>query len=238
MDIQPNGDQGIIIRFAEEVTPELNTKVQQLLLILEKASIPGVIEMVPAYNSIAIYYNPSVMLYLELRETVLKLTRELFESNVISKRIIHIPVHYGGEDGPDLERLACHAGLDLDEVIELHKEPKYLVYMLGFLPGFPYMGGLNSKLVIPRLKSPRGVVPSGSVGIAQEQTGIYPIESPGGWNIIGRTPLPIFNPQNQEDAFLFQPGDYAQFYKVSNAEYLEIEKMVQNSTFKLEIEHF
>jgi inhibitor of KinA len=195
------------------------------------------VEWVPAYKSVTIYYNPGEILYHELRDAVYELGNETKNIENHPNRVVHVPVLYGGEEGPDLERLAKHANLEKNDVITLHKEPLYFVNMLGFLPGFPYLSGLNPKLVIPRLKNPRGRIPAGSIGIAHEQTGIYPTESPGGWNIIGRTPLTLFAPLKQVDVFLFQPGDSVKFYEITKQEFHDIELQLEKEEFQVRVDY-
>ncbi|HAM81682.1 5-oxoprolinase subunit PxpB [Ornithinibacillus bavariensis] len=232
MQIQPNGDQAVIIQFSADVSLETNIKINQFCLKLESSNLKGVVEWVPSYNSVTIYYDPSIILYQELVERISLLAQETDNDSPIDQRTIFIPVLYGGEHGPDLQKLANSKGISEEEIIALHEEPTYLIYMLGFLPGFPYLGGLNHRLSAPRLEKPRAIVPAGSVGIAHGQTGIYPIDSPGGWNIIGRTPVEIYNPAQAQKAFLFQPGDWVKFYRITESEYKEI---IQDSTFQVKI---
>jgi KipI family sensor histidine kinase inhibitor len=138
-------------------------------------------------------------------------------------KVVKIPVCYGGEFGPDIETVAKNAALPVETVIDLHSQPEYLIYMIGFTPGFPFLGGLNEKLFTPRLKTPRMVVPKGSVGIANNQTGMYSIDSPGGWQIIGRTPLTLFAP-DREKPFLYQAGDKIKFTPISPAQFSQLKK--------------
>ena len=132
-------------------------------------------------------------------------------------RVVELPVLYGGEYGPDIEKVAEHAGMAVDEMIGLHSGTGYLVYMLGFTPGFPYLGGLDDRLATPRVATPRLRIPAGSVGIAESQTGVYPLTSPGGWNIIGRTPLALFDP-TREPPSLLAPGDVVRFVPLDGPE--------------------
>ena len=152
-----------------------------------------------------------------------------------SARVVRVPVCYGGAHGPDLEFVAAHAGLTTDEVVALHSAVAYLVYMLGFTPGFAYLGGMTERIAAPRLDSPRTRIPAGSVGIAGAQTGIYPIESPGGWRLIGRTPLRLFDPRS-ERPFLLAAGDRARFVPVSGDAWRDVERAVQDGAYEPEIE--
>jgi inhibitor of KinA len=232
MIIQPNGDQAIILQFSDEVSIEMNEKIYQFCVQLERSSIKGVVEWVPAYNSVTIYYDPCIILYQDLVSIMMSLEQEVETDVQMERRTILVPVLYGGEYGPDLQKLAISKGISMEEIMKRHMEPTYLVYMLGFLPGFPYLGGLDPSLSAPRLEKPRKIVPAGSVGIAHEQTGIYPIDSPGGWNIIGRTPVPLFNPEQEQNAFVFQPSDWVKFYSITEEQYNEIS---QDTTYQIKI---
>lgn len=148
----------------------------------------------------------------------------------MKKFIVEIPVLYGGEYGPDIENIATHNNLSIEEVIKIHTSGEYLVYMLGFTPGFPYLGGMDKRIATPRLKTPRTKIPGGSVGIAGEQTGVYPIESPGGWQLLGRTPLNFFDPNN-EKPFLINAGEYIKFVQISEEEYHKIIEQIKNKTY-------
>ncbi|MFD2044954.1 5-oxoprolinase subunit PxpB [Ornithinibacillus salinisoli] len=236
MKITAMGDSAIKIEFDGEVTPTLNKKIQLFCLKLEKAAIHGVIEWVPAFNSIAIYYDPTKILFKELMKELEWISLKPLEQKVVTQRLLHVPVLYGGEVGSDLERVARYNEISSEMVITLHQEPDYLVYMMGFLPGFPYLGGLPTKLATPRLEEPRSNTFAGAVGIAHEQTGIYPLASPGGWNIIGRTPIRLFNPNYEQDAFQFKAGDLIRFYQITEKEYDNIVKQMGNGTFKVKQE--
>ena len=148
----------------------------------------------------------------------------------LQKEIIEVPVLYGGEYGPDIENIASHNNLSVEEVIKIHTSGEYLVYMLGFTPGFPYLGGMDKRIATPRLTTPRTKIPAGSVGIAGEQTGLYPIESPGGWQLLGRTPLNFFDPM-KENPFIVTSGQYIKFTAISKKEYDEITEQVKNGTY-------
>ena len=157
------------------------------------------------------------------------LTMEASTARVEAK-VVYIPVCYGGEFGPDLDFVAEHNGLSVDEVVQIHTSTPYLIYMLGFTPGFPYLGGMSERLATPRLEKPRTKIPAGSVGIAGSQTGFYPIESPGGWRLIGSTPIKAFN-FVIENPFLFDAGNYLHFVSVSSAEYYTIKQDVENGNY-------
>lgn len=206
----PLGDAAILVQLGADVDPELNRRVHSLDRRLQARAIEGVIETVPAFASVLVHYDPVQVGYRQVAEW---LDRELAQSDEAAarpRRRIEVPVRYGGDDGPDLEFVAEHHKISPRKVAEIHAGKDYLVYMMGFTPGFPYMGKLEETVATARLETPRTKVPSGSVGIAGAQTGIYPIESPGGWRLIGRTTLKLFDPAS-EQPFLFGPADSVRF---------------------------
>lgn len=218
------GDGVIRIEFAGDVSPQMNQQIQYTCRLIQERSIYGVIELVPGYQTITLYYEPIKIRFEELVGKLENLLAKEQDQEIIQEktRLLHIPVCYGGEHGPDLSDVAKRHHMTEDEVVKRHQQPEYLVYLLGFLPGFPYLGGLDSAIATPRLQEPRAKTPAGSVGIADAQTGIYPLSSPGGWNIIGNNPIPLFDSEKKEDAFLFQPGDRVKFYEISEADYSQL----------------
>lgn len=217
----PAGDLGILVEFGDKIDPEINQKVSKVFITLEKIAIDGITEAVPTYRSILIFYDPSKTSFERLQHEILNIEKRLGEVIIPPPETIEIPVVYGGEYGPDIDFVAQHNHLTSEEVINIHTSGTYLIYMLGFTPGFPFLGGLSERLFTPRLKTPRAVVPAGSVGIANNQTGIYPIDSPGGWQIIGRTPIKLYNPDH-ENPILLKAGNYLKFKRITEAEYREI----------------
>ena len=213
------GERGLVVELGNEVSLETNHQVRALAFGLEAARIPGVVEVVPTYRSLGVEYDPLVTSLAEVEARVRELMARLDPSRLPPPKLVHIPMVYGGEYGPDLPFVAQHAGMSEAEVIHLHSQMVYHVYMLGFTPGYTYLGGLPERLHTPRLQSPRLKVPKGSVGIGGSQTGIYPVESPGGWRIIGRTYLNLFDPL-QETPTPMQPGDKVRFVPIPEAEYL------------------
>ena len=163
-------------------------------------------------------YNPETISYEELVSAVHAILDGLSAEGASAGKTIVIPVCYGGEFGPDLEHVAQFHGITPDEVVRLHTEPTYLIAMLGFLPGFPYLGGMDPRLEVPRLDSPRTRIPPGAVGIGGKQTGIYPLASPGGWRLIGRTPAVLYDP-HRENPILYQAGDYIRFCPITREEF-------------------
>jgi inhibitor of KinA len=196
-------------------------------------NINGIREVVPTYRSLLVYFDPLVISRQTLAEKILQLLKENSATEVAANagRVVEIPVCYGGDFGPDIEFVANHNGLAVKEVVEIHTATPYKIYMLGFIPGFPYLGGMSERLNTPRLETPRTVIPAGSVGIAGTQTGFYPLESPGGWRIIGRTPLKGFDSQS-ENPFLFRAGDYLSFRSVTPADYTAIKAAADAGNYK------
>jgi inhibitor of KinA len=208
--IQPLGDAALRVGLGEGIDPELNRRVRAAALAIERAAIAGVVECVPAYAAVTVHYRPHVVRYAELRRAIETALAGAEEVELPPGRLVEIPVVY---DGPDLAFVAEHAGLSVEEVVELHSRPEYVVYMIGFAPGFPYLGGLPERLATPRLEKPRLSVPAGSVGIGGAQTGVYTVESPGGWRLIGRTSAALYDP-GREPASLLAAGDRVRFRPV------------------------
>jgi len=225
----PAGDQAVVVEFGNQICIDINRKVYGLLSALHKKRVPGIIEMVPSYRSLLVYYRPDVLswqlLLQEMEDAVLELAGP-------EGRYWEIPTLYGGAAGPDLAEAALYCGLKPEEVIDLHSEGEYRVYMLGFTPGYPYLGGMDPKIAVPRLKTPRTETPAGSVGIAGNQTGIYPVTSPGGWRIIGRTPIKLFDPLRQPPV-LVQSGDTIRFVPVTEERYQELKEAEESKTAQL-----
>ncbi len=199
---------------------EINRKVLALDQALAQKEISGIEECVPTYRSLLIRYNPLKISYEELvfqiRDLENSIPQTVFKEERVKKKVI--PVVYGGKYGPDLKNVAETHGLTEEEVIHIHSAKPYRVYMIGFVAGFPYLGVVDDTIATPRLKTPRIRVPAGSVGIAEKQTGIYPCEAPGGWQIIGRTPLKLFDPFKQPPTLL-KPGDTVKFKPITEREF-------------------
>lgn len=207
------GDGALVVELGERIDQKINAKVQALAFALEQGKFDGLVEVVPTYCSLMIYYDPLKTELSALKEHLRALGAKLQELPLPERKVVEIPTVYGGIFGPDLSFVAEHHNLSEDEVIDLHVEPLYHVYLLGFTPGFAYLGDLPQKLATPRLKTPRLKVPAGSVGIGGDQTGIYPLESPGGWRIIGRTSVTLFDPAKDPPTLLF-PGDRVKFIRI------------------------
>ncbi|MGQ9530081.1 MAG: 5-oxoprolinase subunit PxpB [Candidatus Bathycorpusculaceae bacterium] len=227
----PFGDSALLVEFGEEISLEANQKVIALNEAISKANIIGVEETVPTYRSLLIRYNPLKTTYEQLVFQVKDIEKNLEFATEKEGRKIIIPVVYGGEYGPDISYVAQYHGITEEKVVELHSERDYRVYMIGFVAGFPYLGEVSDEIATPRLETPRLKVPAGSVGIAEKQTGIYPCEAPGGWRIIGRTPLKLFDPL-QKPPTLLRPGDTVKFKPISEKEFKDIEKEVLKGVWK------
>ncbi len=214
----PCGDTGLSVEFSDGIDRGINNKVQRLFRYFKEKSFPGIVDLNPTYRSLFIQYNPrecsfeNLVLLAEQGLTVPD--EDLFRQAAQ----VRIPVCYGGSYGPDLFEVAAFHDLTVDQVVRLHSEPEYYVYMIGFTPGFPYLGGLDERLFTPRKKEPRKIVPAGSVGIADRQTGIYSIDSPGGWQLIGRTPFRLFDWRRKEP-FLLSAGDSLKFIPITEDEF-------------------
>lgn len=228
----PSGDTAFIIKAGNEISPEVNQVIRKLFSRIAQDNIPGITELIPSYNELLIQYDPTVMGYRDLLARLHSLEHGAETAVLPESATIEVPVAYGGEAGPDLAEVAEVNRLSEGEVIQIHSAGRYLVYMLGFTPGFCYLGGMDERIATLRKSSPRLKIPAGAVGIAGSQTGIYPIESPGGWQLIGRTPLRLFDPE-REPEFLFQPGDLIRFVPVSLESYERISEEIRKGVYSL-----
>ena len=225
------GDSAVCVEFGNEISPEINKKIRAFKIAVEKSDIPGIVETVPTYRSLLVHYHPEVIGFKALTEEFDKLMGSLSSIPIPPPTVIEIPVLYGGEMGPDIENVAEHNHKTVEEVIKIHTSEEYLIYMIGFIAGFPYLGGMSKEIATPRLKSPRVKIEVVSVGIAGEHTGIYPVASPGGWQLIGRTPLKLYD-ADREKPVLLEAGQYIKFAAVTEEEYKKIEKEVEDGTYK------
>ncbi|BAU27817.1 inhibitor of KinA [Aneurinibacillus soli] len=215
----PLGDTAVVVEFDTIIGSSSHEKVRLLSLYLDQHPFAGMIEYIPAFTTVTVFYDPFVLRYAEARAELKRAVSQAAHIVVEQKaRTVEIPVCYGGKFGPDLEDVASHNGLTVEEVVHIHSGGEYLVYMIGFAPGFPYLGGMSERIAAPRRSSPRLSIPAGTVGIAGMQTGVYPIETPGGWQLIGRTPVPLFRP-DMNPPTLLMAGDMIRFRPITQDEY-------------------
>lgn len=236
MRILAQGEQGIVVELGEAIDPAVNARVHALCRAISSRLGPEVLEVVPAYRSLLVIHDPLRVPRARLVRRIERLAAGVAGAPAPGpRRVVRLPVCYGGDLGPDLADVARHAGLPAGEVIALHAEPVYRVYMLGFTPGFPYLGGMSPRIACPRLPSPRTRIPPGSVAIGGAQTGVYPVESPGGWRLVGRTPARLFD-AGSATPFLLAAGDGLRFAPVSREAFDALAEEVARGTWKPELE--
>jgi inhibitor of KinA len=221
MRLVPLSDTALLIQLGEAIDADVLARIATFSAALEKAALPGIVELVPAYASLAVHYEPEAVPRQRGESPAAALERAVSAALAGARRarrargrVVDLPVRYGGEDGPDLPELAAHAELTEKQVIRMHSGAEYTVAMIGFAPGFPYLIGMPERLAMPRRDTPRIAVPAGSVGIAGRQTGIYTLETPGGWHIIGRTAVRLFDPAGAPPSLL-HAGDRVRFVPVT-----------------------
>lgn len=218
----PCGDSAVTVEFGNRIDDQLNGAVHAFASAVEALGHPAIREVVPTYRSATVHYLPHLLEYAALVQLLRPLTETQGGAGPFGAPV-EIPVLYGGPWGPDLEEVAAHCGMTPEQVIAAHSAPCYRIYMLGFNPGFPYLGGMDPRLATPRRKEPRIRIPAGSVGIAGSQTGVYPIESPGGWQLIGRTPLRLFD-LGSDPPILLQAGRSIRFVPIDEPTYHRLER--------------
>ena len=217
----PMGDRALVIEFGHRIDVELSRAIAGIAAGLRAIPLPGVTDVVPAYTTLTLHYDPAIVgadPYDAMMAAVSEHLLSDFDETLPPSRRVEIPVCYGGRHGEDLESLAASLGLRTEEVIRIHSEAEYQVQMLGFIPGFAYLGGLDARIAAPRHATPRSSVPAGSVAIGGEQTGVYPLDSPGGWLLIGRTPLRLFDPESPTPCLL-AAGDTVRFVAITAAQF-------------------
>jgi len=212
------GDRSLIVELGDKISPEVNRRVRELDITLTQNPIEGLVETIPAYRSLLIIYDPLKINVAWLKQRIEDIQKKIEDIHIPRPKTMEVPVVYGGDYGPDLEWVAQYHKMSIEEVIYLHTETIYQVYMIGFKPGHPYMAELPNALITPRRETPRTNVIRGSVAIAKNQTVIYPVESPGGLHILGRTPLTLFNPSKSPPALL-EMGDLVKFFSIEKEEF-------------------
>lgn len=222
----PAGDRALVAEFGRVIDETVNARVHQLSRALEEHPIRGVTETIPTFRSLMICYDPSVISYRALTHKLDRLELAAGGPGAGKRRILEVPCLYDGEDLADMEQLT---GLSREEIISLHSGTVYKIFMLGFLPGFVYLGGLDPRLCAPRLTVPRTKIPAGSVGIGGNQTGVYPIASPGGWRLLGRTPLRFYDPLRPKP-ILCSAGEYIHFVPISEEKFHALDVQIKNGT--------
>lgn len=224
-----SSETSVVIEFGDKIDENINKIIRIFCEYLDENPIYGFVEYIPYFTSVSIIYDPMKLnkkepfKYVEMK--IKEIISNLDFSGEYEEHVVEIPVCYGNELGPDIEIVAQTNNLTVEDVINIHSNGRYLVYMIGFAPGFPYLGGLSEKIFTPRRETPRIAIPEGSVGIAGVQTGIYPIETPGGWQIIGRTPIKLFD-LNSNSKTLLKCGDIVKFYPISYKEYLKLKEKI------------
>jgi inhibitor of KinA len=225
------GDRALVVEVGDAIDIPTNDRVRSLMLAVEALDVPGISDLVPSYRSLLIAYDPTRTDHDTLVDIVTNANRNLGSTEIARPRVVTLPTFYGGDRGPDLGYVAENAGVSEAEVVDLHSGTDYRVYMIGFSPGFPYLGGLSETIATPRLETPRIRIPAGSVGIAESQTGVYPSASPGGWRLIGRTPVRLFEP-DRDPPSLVVAGDYIRFSALgSEAEYKAVQSAVASGDY-------
>lgn len=210
---KPLGDSALLVELGDKINPVINQRVHALNALLQNTN--GVLETIPAYCTILIHYDSLNFSFRQIKTLVEEKMNQLSQTPQETGRRHQIPVRYGDASNSDIEIIAASKGISIEDAIQIHSEKEYRIYMMGFTPGFPYMGILDERLHMPRLRTPRALVRAGSVAVAGFQTGIYPLDSPGGWHIIGWTPLKLFDP-NSAAPFLFSPGDTVKFIPINS----------------------
>ncbi|MDI3481938.1 MAG: inhibitor of KinA [Tepidanaerobacteraceae bacterium] len=229
--ILPAGDKAVVVEYGNEISEECNNRVLNLYHALKARNAGGITSLIPTYRSVLIKYDP---LELDVEELVGLIAESDMSSGQqdFQPKVIEIPVAYGGEFGPDLDFVAEYHSMTPEEVIKIHTGSAYRIYMLGFTMGFAYLGGMSEKIATPRLEKPRTEIPAGSVGIAGSQTGIYPVTSPGGWRLIGKTPVKLYDP-SRGNPILLEAGNYIKFVRITADEFHEIEAKINRNAYEV-----
>ncbi|MDR2759630.1 MAG: 5-oxoprolinase subunit PxpB [Spirochaetaceae bacterium] len=235
--ISPCGESALLVEFAPVISAVVNDRVHALAKNLAEDPVPGLVETVPAYGSLLVYFDLRRIRFRRLQGLIRRRITQSTEGSAPARTLFFIPVCYEGAFAEDLGEVVSHTGLSPGEILRRHTAPRYRIFMLGFLPGFPYLGGLDPRLETPRRKTPRTAVPRGAVGIGGNQTGIYPLASPGGWQLIGRTPIRPYD-SRREEPVLYKTGDFIAFFPIDPGEYAETEKQVEAGVYEVRREAY
>lgn len=234
MRIEQYTEDALTLAFGEEISPVMNRRIVNMRNYIDSLKIEGIIETIISYTRLVIYFDVLKVDADELIKTLRAVNIDKIADEEYSYRVVEIPVCYEEQYGPDLKRFE-DAGITSEELISRHANKEYLVYMLGFMPGFVYLGGLDEKIFMDRLETPRTNITAGSVGIAGQQTGVYPFNSPGGWNIIGRTPIKLYDLRRGKDTILYDAGDRIIFRPITSKQFIEIEEQVNAGTYNVPV---
>lgn len=231
MKIMPAGDEAVVAEFGDKIDDGINRKVHVLARRIDREKIRGIKELLPTYRSLMVLYDPRIISYAALCRKIGKLEPADTDEGEGTRRTIIVPCCYEGAFAPDMPDMQKATGLQYEEIVRIHSGVDYKIYMLGFLPGFVYLGGLDPRIAVPRLTTPRTSIPARSVGIGGSQTGVYPIASPGGWRLIGSTPLEFYDPE-REKPILCEAGEYIRFVPVTSEEYRVIREQVVSGEYE------
>lgn len=231
IQFKPLGESAVTVVLGDDISEETHKTVTQFDALLRRRDFAGVVETVPTYCSVTVHYLPYVISY----DRLIACLQEVADAHDAQEEtpcmVVEIPVAYGGKFGPDMDAVAAHCGLTPDQVVARHSDRDYLIYMLGFTPGFPYLGGMDESLSTPRLTVPRTKIEAGSVGIAGSQTGVYSVASPGGWQLIGRTPVHLYHAEF-EPHILLKSGDYIRFVPIDEREFDRISALADRGEYQ------
>lgn len=231
----PAGDLAVSVEFGDEISRDVNARVLALEYLIQHKGVAGVVETVPSFRALLVYYDPLVVSYPDLTLTLRALIPQAQPDLLPPARTVEMPCCYGGELGFELDQVAAKLDLSTEELVRLHSGAEYYVFFVGFTPGLPYMTGMPDHLSIPRLETPRTKTPAGSVGIGGSQCCVYPVESPGGFWVLGRTPLRLYDPSTA-DPILLRPGDRVRFRPIDRSEFVGIAEAVERGTFRVKID--
>ena len=234
MEIKQYTEDSLTLLFGEEISEETNKQIVNTRKYIDDLAIDGIVETIISYTRLVIYFDLLKVSAEDIKKEINTIDFDKITNEDFEYKVVEIPVVYGQEFGPDLASFE-DSGLSAEDVVAMHSNKEYLVYMLGFMPGFVYLGGLNEKIFKDRLDKPRTNIAAGSVGIAGQQTGMYPFDSPGGWNLIGRTPVRLFDVRRGEDAIIYDAGDRIVFRPIDRDRYDEIAEQVEEGTYEVKV---